>query len=115
MKFELRAKPAQGGEWGGWFQTRFRVTEPGEHRLNLKIPETGESLLGRFTVKESNPELDNTRPDFGQMYQLASKMSASVVQAGMMVAAIPPRQIFCPCAASALSWASAGLSFCAAK
>jgi len=26
-------------------------------------------------VKESNPELDNTRPDFGQMYQLASELT----------------------------------------
>src|SRR5207253_11443724 len=64
-----------GGEWGGWFQARFRVTEPGEYRLNLKISETGETLPRRFTVKEANPELDNTRPDFGQMYQLATEVS----------------------------------------
>lgn len=76
LKFELKAKPSQGSEWAGWFQTRFRVTEPGEYRVNLKISETGETLPRRFTVKESNPELDNTRPDFGQMYQLASDMSA---------------------------------------
>lgn len=75
LKLELKAKPSQGGEWGGWFETRFRVTEPGEYRLNLKISETGETLPRRFLVKESNPELDNTRPDFGQMYQLASEMS----------------------------------------
>jgi len=73
LNFALKAKPSQGGEWAGWFQTRFRVTEPGEYRLNLKISETGETLPRRFTVKESNPELDNTRPDFGQMYQLATK------------------------------------------
>src|SRR5207245_4569761 len=75
LNFQLKAKPSQGGEWAGWFQTRFRVTEPGEYRLNLKISETGETLPRRFTVKESNPELDNTRPDFGQMYQLATQMS----------------------------------------
>jgi hypothetical protein len=75
LNLQLKAKPSQGGEWAGWFQTRFRVTEPGEYRLNLKITETGETLQRRFTVKESNPELDNTRPDFGQMYQLASEIS----------------------------------------
>ncbi len=75
LKFELHAKPSQGSEWAGWFQTRFRVTEPGEYRVSLNIRETGETLQGRFTVKESNPELDNTRPDFGQMYQLASELS----------------------------------------
>jgi hypothetical protein len=75
LKFELKAKPSQAGEWAGWFQARFRVTEPGEYRLNLKTSETGETLPGRFTVKESNPELDNTRPDFGQMYQLATDIS----------------------------------------
>jgi hypothetical protein len=70
---ELRPKPTQGGEWSGWFQGRFRVPSPGEYRLNLQIPDTGESLPGRFLVKEDNPELDDTRPDFGLMYQLASE------------------------------------------
>ena len=27
----------------------------------------------KFTVKEANPELDNTRPDFDRMYRLASE------------------------------------------
>ncbi len=75
LNLQLKAKPSQGGEWSGWFQTRFRVAEPGEYRLNVKISETGETLPRRFTVKESNPELDNTRPDFGQMYQLATGMT----------------------------------------
>jgi hypothetical protein len=75
IKLELKPKSSQGDEWGGWFETRFRVTEPGEYRLNLQISETGETLPRRFLVKESNPELDNTRPDFGQMYQLASEMA----------------------------------------
>src|SRR5207244_9427780 len=68
----------QGSDWAGWFQARFRVTEPGEYRVHLKISETGETLPRRFTVKESNPELDNTRPDFGQMYQLATLMTEIV-------------------------------------
>jgi hypothetical protein len=70
---DLQPKSSQGGEWNGWFQGRFRVLAPGEYRLNLQIPGTGESLPARFLVKEANPELDNTRPDFALMYQLASE------------------------------------------
>jgi hypothetical protein len=75
--YELEAKPTQGGEWQGWFQGRFRTppSGPGEYRLNLQIPESGETLSERFLVKESNAELDNTRPDFGQLYQLASEVT----------------------------------------
>jgi hypothetical protein len=72
---ELQPKPASGSDWKGWFQARFRVMAPGEYRLRLQIPDTGDTLPGRFIVKEANPELDNTRPDFGQLYQLASEAS----------------------------------------
>src|SRR5260370_280963 len=37
LNLQLKAKPSQGGEWAGWFQTRFRVTAPGEYRPKLKI------------------------------------------------------------------------------
>jgi hypothetical protein len=70
---DLQAKPGQDGN--GWFQGRFRVQAPGEYRLELRIPETGDTLPGRFIVKEANPEMDNTRPDFGQLYQLASDVA----------------------------------------
>jgi hypothetical protein len=72
---DLQPKPSQGADWNGWFQGRFRVLAPGEYRLELHIPDTGDTLPGRFVVKESNPELDNTRPDFGQLYQLASDVT----------------------------------------
>lgn len=68
---ELGPKPG-GAEWNGWFTGRFLVRTPGEYRLDLKVPDTGDSVSGRFTVKESNPELDNTRPDFDALYWLAS-------------------------------------------
>jgi hypothetical protein len=72
---ELEAKPVQGGEWNGWFQGRFKVEAPGQYHLDLVIPESGETLSKNFVVKESNPELDNTRPDFGHLYQLASEVT----------------------------------------
>jgi len=67
--FEMKPKPA--GE--GWFSGRFQVRAAGDYTLTVKIPETGDALTQRFSVKEANPELDNTRPDFQTMYQLASE------------------------------------------
>ena len=46
---------------------------PGTYTADLQIPESGETLSRKFTVTESDPEMDNTRPDFGQLYQLASE------------------------------------------
>jgi hypothetical protein len=72
VELEARARGTDGGEWTGWFQGRFRAMTPGSYSLDLQIPESGDLLQHKFTVKEANPELDDTRPDFGQMYQLAS-------------------------------------------
>ncbi len=68
----LRPKLSAGAEWNGWFQGAFRVMQPGEYRLELSVPETGDVLQGKFSVKESDPETDNTQPDFGYLWQLAS-------------------------------------------
>ncbi len=68
-EFEMRAKP--NGD--GWFSGRFQVRAAGEYTLTVKSPETGDTLMQRFSVKESNPEMDNSRPDFQTMYQLASE------------------------------------------
>jgi len=74
--YEMAAEPAtQGAEWAGWFAGRFRALAPGQYQVDLQIPESGETISQRFLVKESNPELDNTRPDFGQLYQLASEVT----------------------------------------
>jgi hypothetical protein len=68
------------GNTEGWFQARFRITAPGDYRLNLQVPESGETLSRKFTVKESNPELDDTRPDFPALYQLASEATDHLPQ-----------------------------------
>jgi hypothetical protein len=67
--FDMKGKP--NGE--GWFSGRFQVRAAGDYTLTVKNPETGDSLTHRFSVKEANPEMDNTRPDFQTMYQLASE------------------------------------------
>jgi hypothetical protein len=68
---DLAPKPSQG-EWGGWFTARFLVKAAGEYNVDLKVPDTGDAVQGKFLVKDANPELDNTRPDFNALYWLAS-------------------------------------------
>ncbi|HWG44607.1 MAG TPA: hypothetical protein VN688_17655 [Gemmataceae bacterium] len=67
--FAMKAK-ATGD---GWFSARFQVRSAGDYTMTVKSPETGDTLTQRFSVKEANPEMDNTRPDFQTMYQLASE------------------------------------------
>jgi hypothetical protein len=66
------------GAKDGWFSARFQVRSPGEYELTVKVPRgpgvDNEMVETRkFTVKESNPELDNIRPDFDRLYRLASE------------------------------------------
>jgi hypothetical protein len=72
-EFDLAPKPGQG-EWQGWFQGRFLVETPGEYRLEVEIPESTDVLTRNILVKEANPELDNTRPDFAELYRLAGDL-----------------------------------------
>jgi hypothetical protein len=67
--FEM--KPKANGE--GWFSGRFQVRAAGDYTLTVTNPETKDTLTHRFSVKEANPEMDNTRPDFQTMYDLASE------------------------------------------
>jgi hypothetical protein len=57
----------------GWFTGRFQVRVPGDYEMQLKVPDTGDTETRKFTVKEANPELDDTRPDHDRMYRLASE------------------------------------------
>jgi hypothetical protein len=56
----------------GWFQVRFTAPVAGKYQMDLTATETGDKLPYTFTVKPSNPELDDPRPDFAQMYDTAS-------------------------------------------
>jgi hypothetical protein len=68
----MQPKAGQGTDWKGWFEGQFKVTAPGAYQIDLPVPGTADVLSRKFTVKESNPELDNTAPDFERMRQLAS-------------------------------------------
>jgi hypothetical protein len=71
---EMTAKPSQG-EWTGWFQGRLLAPKSGDYKLDLPIPSSGDVLRGKFVVKESNPELDNTRPDPGALAAMAGDLT----------------------------------------
>jgi hypothetical protein len=60
--------------WGGWFQGRHLISNPGEYKVEIPIPGTPDALRGKFTVRESNPELDLVRPDFAAMHQIAGEL-----------------------------------------
>jgi hypothetical protein len=64
-KFDLFFKA--DGLWGA----QFPVRSPGKYGLKVTVPETGDTYEGKFDVKDANPELDNTRPDFEAMMKLA--------------------------------------------
>ena len=66
----MRPKPGQGHE--GYFVARVQPKTPGEYSYEIKVPDTGDNETWRFSVKEANPEMDNTRPDFDAMWRLAS-------------------------------------------
>ena len=69
---------ARPGARDGWFSGQFQVKSPGEYELTIKVPmQPGQDSdtieTQKFSVKEANPEQDNTRPDFDRMYRMASE------------------------------------------
>jgi hypothetical protein len=70
---EMQAKPGQETQATGWFTGRFLVMSPGDYEIKLQVPGTPDILTKKFTVTLSDPEKDNTMPDFGAMRMLASK------------------------------------------
>jgi murein L,D-transpeptidase YcbB/YkuD len=70
---ELSAKPSQS-DWAGWFQGRMLLPKAGDYKLELPIPSSSDVLRAKFTVRESNPELDNTRPDPAALMAMAGDL-----------------------------------------
>lgn len=69
---EMRPRAGAEGDAGGWFEGRFLVTAPGSYEVEIDVP-GGEALGRKFVVKESNPELDNTRPDFAHLRRTSTE------------------------------------------
>lgn len=74
-EMELTMTPRPGGDWNGFFTTRVLVKSPGDYDLEFKVDETGDTAPSKFSVKEVNPETDNTRPDIDRLFWLASDAS----------------------------------------
>src|SRR5262249_62068392 len=58
IKTPIVMSPRPGAR-DGWFSGRFQVKSPGDYELTITVKETADSVTQKFTVKESNPELDN--------------------------------------------------------
>ena len=79
-EFFLSPKKSAGGEkWEGWFNRSVPVTgekfPTGQWRVDVPIPDSTDTLRQKFLVRQSNPELDVTRPDVTALYQMASPVS----------------------------------------
>ncbi len=77
VKQPILMSPRPGAR-DGWFSGRFQVRSPGDYEMTIRVPkqpgqDSEDAETARFIVKEANPELDNTRPDFDRMYRMASE------------------------------------------
>lgn len=66
--YPMKAKPGSLGTFTG----KFQIKSPGTYEMELRSPETSDVVTQKFTVTPSNPELDDTKPDFELMGALAS-------------------------------------------
>ncbi|MBO0697864.1 MAG: hypothetical protein J2P46_05695, partial [Zavarzinella sp.] len=77
---EFRMSAKKGPEkWEGYFQrAQLAAAEKfptGTWRVDVEIPSTTDTLKQKFTIRQSNPELDVTKPDLKSMYQMASPLA----------------------------------------
>lgn len=77
--FELTAKVPPSGAFDGYYagqvQLDLKQFPPGDsvYRVVVDVPDApGEQLTGEFKVRRSDPEMDNTKPDFAAMLKMAS-------------------------------------------
>jgi hypothetical protein len=77
--FDLAAKVPPSGVFDGYYagqvQLDLKQFPPGDsvYRVVVDVPDAaGEQLTGEFKVRRSDPEMDNTKPDFGAMLKMAS-------------------------------------------
>jgi hypothetical protein len=67
-------------ENAGWFKVEFQPRRAGDYKLKVVYEDSADNFYAtKFHVEESNPELDNVRPDPEALWELAS--SAKLVLA----------------------------------
>jgi hypothetical protein len=66
-------------KWEGYFQKSVLAAAekfpPGSWRVDVEIPSSTDTLKYKFLVRQSNPELDNTRPNVKDLYQIATPLA----------------------------------------
>jgi hypothetical protein len=79
---EFRMAGKKGLPWEGYFERPQLVSidkfPPGKWRVDVEIPSSTDTLHREFMIRQSNPELDNTRPDTKSLYLIASKLGPEV-------------------------------------
>jgi hypothetical protein len=77
--FDLAAKVPPGGTFDGYYAGQLQLDPkqfpPGDfvYRVVVDVPDApGEQLTGEFKVRRSDPEMDNTKPDFAALLKMAS-------------------------------------------
>jgi len=79
--FELKARKS-GSEFDGYYgglvqadSTRFPPGNDFRYTVVVDVPDSpGDTLTGDFALKQSDPELDNTRPDYSALEQAAGTL-----------------------------------------
>jgi len=65
-------------EWTGMFQRQILAESsdypPGDYKLEVEIPDSSDMLTETFRIRDTNPELDNTRPDLLAMAEMAGEV-----------------------------------------
>ena len=81
LKFthEFRMSAKKEDPWRGYFQrTQLASADKfptGTWRVEVEIPSSTDTLKQTFEIRQSNPELDVTRPDTKALYQMASPLA----------------------------------------
>ncbi len=77
---EKKSSSAFDGYYQAQVLADVRQFPPGEYRYKVvvDVPDSsGDTISGEFSVRKSNPELDNTRPDFAALQNAASTLEDS--------------------------------------
>jgi hypothetical protein len=83
--FQLSPKQSASG-FDGYYQGQL-TPDPKDmpagdkrYRVVIDVPESaGDTLEGEFMLRKSDPELDNARPDFDRLRQMASELDAELL------------------------------------
>ena len=70
---KMEPRPGSPGVW----RARFQVRAAARYEMTIEVPSTKDKLAGNSLIVEaSDPEAENTRPDWTGLYELASPISA---------------------------------------